>query len=225
MFIFGDHASRYIPPDYDNLGLVGDDLTRHIAWDIGTETVIRHLCKAFGCGGHLAGVSRLLIDFNRSPLAPGLIPEISDGTVVPKNQNLDQAERQARIDQFYTPYHAELSRRIQGLHDPLIVSIHSFTPKLKTSKVNRELDVGLLVKHDFDRMYDYKSALERLHPELRVRINEPYSAYELNHTVDVHLGNKGLKHINIEINQALCDTVANTLVIASKLEDALNTLI
>jgi predicted N-formylglutamate amidohydrolase len=31
LFFFGDHASRHIPDRYDNLGLTGDDLTRHIA--------------------------------------------------------------------------------------------------------------------------------------------------------------------------------------------------
>jgi len=41
LFVFGDHASRHIPDAYDNLGLKGDDLTRHIAWDIGTETSLR----------------------------------------------------------------------------------------------------------------------------------------------------------------------------------------
>jgi len=30
LFIFGDHASRHIPSEYNNLGLSGDDLTRHI---------------------------------------------------------------------------------------------------------------------------------------------------------------------------------------------------
>jgi len=38
-FVFGDHASKHIPAEYNNLGLSGDDLTRHIAWDIGTETI------------------------------------------------------------------------------------------------------------------------------------------------------------------------------------------
>ena len=43
VFIFGDHASKHIPDEFDNLGLNGDDLTRHIAWDIGSQTVIEHL--------------------------------------------------------------------------------------------------------------------------------------------------------------------------------------
>jgi len=78
LFIFGDHASRHIPDEYDNLGLSGGDLTRHIAWDIGTEAIIRGLCAHFGCAGQLAGVSRLVIDLNRDPQASGLIPETSD---------------------------------------------------------------------------------------------------------------------------------------------------
>ena len=47
LFLFGDHASRHIPARYDSLGLSGDDLTRHIAWDIGTEAVLRTLCQRF----------------------------------------------------------------------------------------------------------------------------------------------------------------------------------
>ena len=58
LFLFGDHASRHIPERYADLGLSGDDLTRHIAWDIGTEAVIRGLCDRFGCGGIVAGFSR-----------------------------------------------------------------------------------------------------------------------------------------------------------------------
>ena len=39
VFIFGDHASKHIPDEFNDLGLQGDDLTRHIAWDIGSQTV------------------------------------------------------------------------------------------------------------------------------------------------------------------------------------------
>ena len=46
LFIFGDHASKHIPEEYNNLGLSGDDLTRHIAWDIGTETCLLYTSDA-----------------------------------------------------------------------------------------------------------------------------------------------------------------------------------
>jgi len=53
LLIFGDHASRAIPPRYKDLGLSGDDLTRHIAHDIGTDRVIstadwRRRCRPCG---------------------------------------------------------------------------------------------------------------------------------------------------------------------------------
>jgi len=53
LLIFGDHASKVIPPRYNNLGLSGADLTRHIAHDIGTDSVIRALCQRFGAAGHM----------------------------------------------------------------------------------------------------------------------------------------------------------------------------
>jgi len=149
LFIFGDHASKYIPEEYDNLGLHGDDLTRHIAWDIGTETIVRHLCEYFGCGGQVAGVSRLVIDLNRDLDMPGLIPVVSDGTLIPGNEKLSDTERQDRIERFYNPYHAAIGTQLDELDDPLAISIHSFTAKPDLGDY-RLLDIGLLVKHDED---------------------------------------------------------------------------
>jgi len=103
LFFFGDHASRHIPDRYENLGLTGDDLTRHIAWDIGSEAVIRGLCERFDCGGIVAGFSRLLIDPNRSKRMDSLIPEASDGTLIPGNQNVSVEARAERIETLYTP--------------------------------------------------------------------------------------------------------------------------
>ena len=103
LFVFGDHASKHIPDEYDNLGLSGDDLTRHIAWDIGTETIVRELCTHFGCGGQVAGVSRLVIDLNRDVEMRGLIPASSDGSKIPGNEDLSQAARQTVLTAFIIP--------------------------------------------------------------------------------------------------------------------------
>jgi predicted N-formylglutamate amidohydrolase len=200
LFLFGDHASKHIPARYDNLGLSGDDLTRHIAWDIGSETVLRAICARFGCGGIVAGFSRLLIDPNRSKRMESLIPDSSDGTVIPGNQNLDAAARAERIETLYTPYHTALSQQLNQQASPLVVSVHSFTPKPNLGEA-RSLDIGLLVKHDEGTAQDFKDALYRLAPKLSVGINEPYSAYDLNHTVDFHIAPRALPHLAIEIRQ------------------------
>lgn len=200
LFLFGDHASRHIPDRYENLGLSGDALTRHIAWDIGSEDVIRGLCDRFGCGGIVAGFSRLLIDPNRSKNMPCLVPESSDGTVIPGNQNLDASARSERIETLYTPYHAALSAQLNAQSSPLTISVHSFTPKPEMGD-RRSLDLGLLIKHDESTAQAFKDAIYRLAPKLTVGMNEPYSAHDLNHTIDFHVAPRALPHLAIEIRQ------------------------
>ena len=205
LFIFGDHASKHIPAEYNNLGLSGDDLTRHIAWDIGTETIARELCAHFGCGGQVAGVSRLVIDLNRDLGADGLIPVTSDGTRITANENLSSAERQDRIDSFYAPYHAALGEALQALEDPLVLSVHSFTPQPKTGDF-RPTDIGLLVKDDIESAEQFRGALSDAAPHFTIGMNKPYSAYDLNHTIDANVAPRGLRHLAIELRQDHIDT-------------------
>ena len=207
LLIFGDHASRHIPARYQDLGLLGEDLTRHIAWDIGTEAVIRALCERFGAAGHICGFSRLLIDANRDPNAPGLIPNVSDGTDISGNMHLPEMERAVRMAEFYTPYHGGLAKAVEALKrahkDPLILSVHSFTPKPLTGE-KREMDLALLVKDDTQTADKFMSAAAQHLPDFDTRINEPYSAYDLNYTIDVHAS--GSRHLAIEIRQDHIET-------------------
>lgn len=229
LFIFGDHASSEIPPRFKNLGLTGDDLTRHIAVDIGTRDLISGLCARFGCAGHLAATSRLVIDCHRDPDAPGLIPAISDGTPVPGNTGISNAERSRRIREIHTPYHAGLKAALDNVSartfDPLIVSVHSFTPKLKSGGPRRALDIGLLCKADLETSETMLRILQAQNPDLTVALNEPYSAFEYFYTVDVQVMPRGLRHIVLEIRQDLIDTPDKVSVMAGRLENALRALI
>jgi len=200
LFLFGDHASRHIPARYNNLGLSGEDLTRHIAWDIGTEALIRGLCTQLKCGGIVAGFSRLLIDPNRSKRMDSLVPESSDGTLIPGNQALDKDARAERIETLYAPYHAALAAQLNAAPSPLTISVHSFTPKPSMGD-KRTLDMGLLVKHDEHTANEFKNAIYRVAPKLSVGVNEPYSAHDLNHTIDLHVAPRALPHLAIEIRQ------------------------
>ena len=226
LLIFGDHASRAIPPRYKDLGLSGDDLTRHIAHDIGTDRVIRRLCARFGAAGHICGFSRLLIDANRDPNAPGLIPASSDGTAIPSNQDLSEMERAVRLAEFYTPYHGGLAAAVQALRaahkDPLIVSVHSFTPRPLTGE-RREMDLALLVKEDTQTANKFMTSAAQHLPEFDTRINEPYSAYDLNYTIDVHAS--AARHLAIEIRQDHIETESKADSFAVLLGDILADLI
>jgi len=230
LLFFGDHASKHIPDEFDNLGLQDEDLTRHIAWDIGTETIIRELCAYFGCAGHIAGVSRLVIDFNRDSASVSAIPAVTDTTTVPGNQNVSQAEKSRRIELFHEPYHQALGKVIESLDSPFVISVHSFTPKPYNGPY-RPTEIGLLVKDDeksADQLVQSFSRMNKRKDErnFAVGINEPYSAYDLNYTVDRHVGPRGLRHLAIEIRQDHIDSEEKAkdiaAVLANRLEPVLN---
>ena len=200
--LFCDHASNHVPPELDGLGLPPAELSRHIAWDIGAEAVTRRLAEALGATALVAGVSRLVIDLNRDPASPGLIPEVSDGTVVPANTDMSEAARAERKTRYYDPYHAALGELLDSRPGAFAVSVHSFTPHPREGE-RRDLDLGLLAKREADGG-DWASAqgfLGALPEGWTTAINAPYSAYDLNHTVDAHVISRGLRHLGIEIRQ------------------------
>lgn len=229
LFIFGDHTSSYIPPELDNLGLRGNDLTRHIAHDIGTEALVRGLCARFGCAGQAAGVSRLVLDCNRDPKAAGLIPKKSDGTVIKGNQHLSQADKAHRLATIHTPYHAALSRGLDDVtertHDPLIVSVHSFTPRLKSGGEMRKTEMGLLFKGDIETAKATRDQLLDIGRNFTIGMNKPYSAFVLNYTIDTNVMPRGLRHITFEVRQDLIDTPEKGVGMTGVLERVLKALI
>ncbi len=224
VFVFCDHATNHIPTGLNKLGLSDKDLNRHIAWDIGAEALTRQFCKTYGAAGLLAGFSRLVIDPNRAVNDKGSIPQVSDGTLIPGNQDLSRTAHKARIEQFYTPYHTALETQLDEAQarfvDPLIISIHSFTPEMANGQ-KRALDIGLLWKADPDKAHRLKAEIERINP-YHVELNEPYSALRLNHTIDYHVISRGLRHTTLEVRQDLIDTEAKALVMAKHLTKALN---
>ena len=224
VFVFCDHATNHIPANLNKLGLNDNDLSRHIAWDIGAEALTRQFCKTYGAAGLLAGFSRLVIDPNRPIGMDGSIPEISDATPIPGNINLSEAEKNARVERYYTPYHRALELELDAAQvrfiDPLIISLHSFTPKMADGQ-KRELDIGLLWKADPDKAKRLKIEIERIHP-YHVELNEPYSALKLNHTIDHHVIARGLRHTTLEVRQDLIDTEAKALMVAKHLTKALD---
>src|SRR5450631_1444339 len=77
-----EHASKFIPAEFDGLGLPQSELARHIAWDIGVASLSRKISARLDAPLFLAGYSRLLIDCNRPLGTPTSIPEISETTEI-----------------------------------------------------------------------------------------------------------------------------------------------
>ena len=96
-----DHASNFIPQEYNNLGLVESVLGTHIAYDIGAREVAIGLADILDCPLVMPDFSRLLIDTNRGTEDPTLIMKISDGHIIEGNRNIsflkDCEDKKSRI--------------------------------------------------------------------------------------------------------------------------------
>ena len=199
-----DHASPLIPSHLAELGLAAEDRYAHVAWDIGAAEVTRGLAHRLGCPAVLAGISRLVIDCNRQPGDPSSIPVNSCGVPVPGNAGLSDDEADARAERWFWPYHHEIGTQLAHLFRrgtvPAMVSIHSFTPCMGAAA--RPWHVGVLSNRDLRMAAPVLAAL-RGRADLVVGDNQPYSAREINYTLDTHAGAAGLPHVSFEIRQDL----------------------
>jgi predicted N-formylglutamate amidohydrolase len=208
-----DHASNHVPADI-TLGIPTRLLHEHIAVDIGTEAIAERLARDHAIPAHIAAVSRLVCDLNREETAPGLMPEASDGHPIPGNVG---ADREARLNRFHLPYHTALADWLAASEPALILSLHSFTPRLETSDAARPWQVGVLYNTD-DRAA--RIAIPLLAAEgLHVGDNLPYSGRDLNYTMNRHAEGAGRPYLGVELRQDLTATPADQARWAAMLAD------
>lgn len=208
-----DHASNHVPRDI-NLGIPERMLGEHIAIDIGTAAIAEILSRDHAIPAHIAAVSRLVCDLNREETAPGLVPEASDGHPIPGNVG---ADREARLNRFHRPYHEALAEWLAAAEPALILSLHSFTPRLASRDEPRPWQVGVLYNQD-DRAA--RIAIPLLEAEgLTVGDNLPYSGRDLNYTMNRHAEAEGRAYLGVELRQDLVATPADHLRFAALLAD------
>jgi predicted N-formylglutamate amidohydrolase len=228
LLLICDHASNAVPRALGNLGLPHVELLRHIGWDIGAAAVTRHLVALAGAPAVMTRYSRLVVDCNRSPDHPGLMPPESDRTPVPGNFDLPAAARARRMAELYGPYRAEIDRQIDRLTaasgvDPVLVSIHSFTPVM--DGLARPWEIGVLWNRDARLPLPLIEYL-RSDAALTVGDNEPYSARDgFGHTLDTHGDARGLANALIEIRQDLIDTDHGAREWAGRIKAALDAVL
>ena len=218
LLILCDHASPAIPRALGDLGLGETELARHIAYDIGAVEVARHFARWFDAPLVASSFSRLVVDCNRRPDDPGAIPPVSDGVVVPRNQDLAPTERAARLAECFEPYHGAIERCITAAaRPPSIISIHSFTPVM--AGFQRPWQIGILWNQD-------KRIAGPLMHSLAVQgvcvgDNQPYSAQDPHgYTLPLHAERHGLAHVLIEIRQDLIHEPVGAESWATLLHDA-----
>ncbi|MFL5298558.1 MAG: N-formylglutamate amidohydrolase [Phenylobacterium sp.] len=215
--LLGDHAGREIPRALGTLGLPASERKRHIAWDIGVAGLGERLSQALDATFIRQRYSRLVIDCNRDPARADAIPEVSDGAGIPGNRGLGAAARAARIAEVARPYHAAIAaeldvRAARGLPTTL-VALHSFTPRM--ADFDRPWRFGVL--HAEDSAFS-RAVLARLRAEFGdalVGDNQPYRMDEVDFTVPLHAGGRGLDYLELEIRQDfIADAVGQAVVAA-----------
>lgn len=221
-----DHASNRVPPEYDGLGLPACEFERHIAWDIGAASITAALAKRLNAPAILANFSRLLIDPNRGADDPTLVMKLSDGAIIPDNRYVDQAERDARMEKYYQPYHNAIAARIAAASTlgtaPVLLSMHSFTPVFHGRQ--RPWHTGVLWDKDGRIALPLLDAL-RADTDLCVGDNLPYSGELVGDTMYRHGTSNGLPHALIELRQDLIATPPAAQAWAERLEAVLRPII
>jgi predicted N-formylglutamate amidohydrolase len=221
-----DHNGVAVPASMSGLGVPAREMRRHAAYDIGIEAVAEVLADRFDAPLVVSNYSRLVIDCNRHPGAAGSIPPASDGTVVPANARVSDADQAARRDEIFHPYHNAVGARLRAMRErdggtgPIIVALHSFTPVI--GGAFRPWDIGILWKDDQRLARPIIEALEA-DASMLVGDNKPYSGSDpAGYTVDHHVAPLALISIGVEFRQDLIEFQAGAEEWAGRFGDALD---
>jgi predicted N-formylglutamate amidohydrolase len=207
-----EHAGNTLPGSKNQLGLQPQQLTEHIAWDIGAAAVARKVAAALDAPLLLQRYSRLLIDCNRPPESDESIPEYSDSIAIPGNQNLTSQDRQARQQEIFYPLDNAINETLQQHTRTAAFSIHSFTPQMQ-GQPSRPWHCGMLTRTSTDTARSMIDHLQKIKPSLTLALNEPYCIDdETDWFIPRYAEPHGLAHCLIEIrnDQILTEDGVNT---------------
>ena len=145
-----------------------------------------------------------MIDCNRRPGHPTSIAPQSDGTPVPGNHALSEAQTAARVNEIFRPYHAAIAATLDK-RPAVLVAIHSFTPVFGGHV--RPWQAGVLYNRDPRLSHALAPLLEAA--GYIVGDNEPYRlSDESDYTIPVHAEGRGLAYLELEIRQDLIGDAA-----------------
>jgi predicted N-formylglutamate amidohydrolase len=199
LLLVGDHAGAAIPAVLGDLGLSETDRAQHIAVDIGSQALGEALSHRLSAPFVSQAYSRLVVDCNRDPGHPGWIAAESDGTSIPGNAEAPRSQRDRREAEIFTPYHAAIGEMLDMARDPVLVSLHSFTPVMAGNE--RPWHIGIL--HDGHRDAFALRVLARLQAIAGFVIgdNEPYRMDSTDFTVPRHAFARDIPYVEIEVRQ------------------------
>ena len=218
-----EHASNKVPDCFTRPLTDKRLLREHIAWDPGAMPLAEALSLRLNAPLVYSRVSRLVYDCNRPPESDSAIPVKSEMHDIPGNVNLDETERQSRIDEIYTPFHASVesviaAKKASG-NAPVLVTVHSFTPRYFNQL--RHTEIGIL--HDRDsRMADLMLEAAAGVCALKVERNRPYGPEDgVTHTLIRHGLYHSLPNVMLEIRNDLLTTTLEIKTMADIIQKML----
>ena len=206
LLITVEHAGNLIPKKL-NLGLNKEDSSRHISYDIGIKGVALEICKKTDFKCILSKYSRLVVDLNRPHNSKECIREKSDGSIILGNKNLSINEKKERLLNFHIPFHDFITQTINEIKPKVLLSLHSFTPKLNEENINRTWECGVLYGNS---LILGKECIQFLREKksLCVGDNQPYKIEKGgDYTIPIHGDDRNIPAILIEIRQDLINTI------------------
>jgi predicted N-formylglutamate amidohydrolase len=219
--LIADHAGNAVPESLGGLGVSVKDLNRHIGIDIGIHGVSMHLSAMLDAPYIYQRYSRLVIDCNRTPGNPTSIASVSDSTRVPANIGISAEHVLARQNEIFWPYQEAIRKQIDFMQErsvpPVLVAMHSFTPRHGDYPAPRPWHVGVLFNRDTRLANPLISALER-EDGLAVGVNQPYAVDDdVDYAIPVHGERGGLLHVELEIRQDLIESAEGQRAWAERL--------
>nr|WP_306264745.1 N-formylglutamate amidohydrolase [Pararhizobium sp. IMCC3301] len=215
-----EHASNRIPEGLGSLGVSPEVLDSHAAWDPGAEAVALLLSQSLDAVLVSAGFSRLVYDLNRPPEHDDAMRAVSEIYTIPGNAALTEADKQARIDAVYNPFHQHLARLLEGFERenrvPVLVTIHTFTPVYLGK--TRRVELGIL--HDSDaRLADEMLRVALQNTRLVTLRNQPYGPQDgVTHTLQMQALPRGILNVMIEIRNDLVASAEQQAAVARDLD-------
>ena len=198
-----DHATNRVP-DWvagGDLGIAPADMARHIAYDVGALGLAQALAARLDAPLIASDFSRLVIEPNRGEDDPTRVMQLYDGTIIPANRGVGDAEVEHRMARLYRPYHGALADLAGRRNDTVICAIHSFTPCLR-GRAPRPWQVGVLYSHRDERLAH--GLIAALAGEgLCVGDNEPYAGHLDGDSIDRHALTPGRPNVLIELRNDL----------------------
>jgi predicted N-formylglutamate amidohydrolase len=202
-----EHASNKIPKEYARPFSSGEAkklLTTHAGYDIGAAHVATCLAPQLNAPLFLGGMSRLLIDLNRSLHHPRVFSTRSASL---------SAKLREQLVVSYEEYRAEVLDALEQ-RKPCVfhLSIHSFTPIWEG--VPRSTDIGLLYDPKREGETAWAKRVQRRLREqsgLTIHRNAPYRGYADGFTTALRakFSQRRYLGVEIEVNQKLIATKAD----------------